>query len=370
MKTVLFMSPTASIGGAERHLMTVCETLPTLGYTPIVIGPPSGPLRPYLESIQVRYIPWAQSGLESGMIFRVLWNVLLLRLRLVGTQIDIVHSNSIFCMYVAAYLGAILRKPTLIQWADFDTRPGDVQLAKWLPNVHVVAVSRAIRHTLETAGLPPAKLTCRYPTSPTPSAPPTHRTDIALEFGLPMDTHWVAITGRIDTWKGHRYAIEAVATLTHPVTLVILGNELTWTTDPLVPQLTALAATLGIENRVVFTGHILQPERLVQHADIVLCPSDYEPFGLVATEAMALSKPVIASQTGGFYETVQDGITGYLVPPKSSQAIAERLTTLIDNPDLRLTMGRAAFQRYNQLFSHDTHFQHLRAQYDQLSQSR
>ncbi len=77
-------------------------------------------------------------------------------------------------------------------------------------------------------------------------------------------------------------------------------------------------------------------------AAIVVVPSHYESFGMVALEAMACGTPVVASQVGGLAFLVQDGLTGYHVPGDDPQAIAEKLTALLDTPGLREEMGERA----------------------------
>ena len=87
-------------------------------------------------------------------------------------------------------------------------------------------------------------------------------------------------------------------------------------------------------------GHA-ETSALYQQADIVAIPSIWhEPFGLVAVEAMAASRPVVASRSGGLSDIVRDGDTGLLVPPNDATALARALETLLDNPRLREQMGR------------------------------
>ena len=71
-------------------------------------------------------------------------------------------------------------------------------------------------------------------------------------------------------------------------------------------------------------------------------PSLYESFGMVALEAMACGAPVIASQVGGLAYLVRDGETGYTIPDNDPEALCEKLTLLLGNPDLRSTMGLRA----------------------------
>jgi glycosyltransferase involved in cell wall biosynthesis len=369
MKTVLFVSPTGHIGGAERNLMLMCTTLPQYGYRPLVLGPAEGPLPEFFRSNGITYIPWATSGLQSGMIFRVLWNVILLAFKLRKYSVDIIHSNSIFCIYVAVYLGVIMRKPVLIHWADFDTRLGDIRLVQtFRSRVTVISVSQAIDHTLLNAGIPRENMSLLYYgiDSPTESGTAS-RQDIARRYGVNPNAVWIGVTGRIDTWKGQRYAIEAIAQVTHPVQLILLGDEITASPTPLLPELKALAQQLGIADRVCFTGHVDDPAEVVRHFDIVLCPSDYEPFGLVAIEAMALGLPVVASDTGGFQESVENGTTGVLVTPKNGKAIATALAPLLSDPARRHTMGQAGKARFDQLFRKEIHFAKLKALYETIN---
>jgi len=77
-------------------------------------------------------------------------------------------------------------------------------------------------------------------------------------------------------------------------------------------------------------------------AEVLVMPSHYESFGMVALEAMACGTPVIASQVGGLPFLVQDGVTGYTIPDDNPQALAERLVHLIKDPVLRQKMGDQA----------------------------
>jgi glycosyltransferase involved in cell wall biosynthesis len=86
--------------------------------------------------------------------------------------------------------------------------------------------------------------------------------------------------------------------------------------------------------------------RLIAQADIVVIPSRYESFGLVAVEAMMLGKPVISTIAGGIPEVVEHGVTGILIPPGDARALAEAIRRLIDDADLRARMGAAGRERY------------------------
>jgi len=90
---------------------------------------------------------------------------------------------------------------------------------------------------------------------------------------------------------------------------------------------------------------------IYQDMDICVIPSLWEePFGMVATEAMACGKPVVASKAGGLRDSVEDGVTGFHFPPGDAETLAEKINILLDDPSLREKMGRAGRERAERLF--------------------
>jgi D-inositol-3-phosphate glycosyltransferase len=110
-----------------------------------------------------------------------------------------------------------------------------------------------------------------------------------------------------------------------------------------LPELRRLARALGLAEHVQFVGPIPHEQTAVFYraADVCAVPSRYESFGLVAVEAMACGRPVVAARTGGLQVTVEDGVNGYLVDPDDSTQMAERLLTLWACPSLRAKLGAA-----------------------------
>ena len=89
---------------------------------------------------------------------------------------------------------------------------------------------------------------------------------------------------------------------------------------------------------------------LLRSADVVACVPWYEPFGMVAAEALACGVPVVASAVGGLVDTVVDGVSGYHVPPRSPEPLAGAIGMLLDAPDLRARMGAAGAGRARRRF--------------------
>ncbi len=93
---------------------------------------------------------------------------------------------------------------------------------------------------------------------------------------------------------------------------------------------------------------------IYQDMDICVIPSLWEePFGMVATEAMACGKPVVASKAGGLRDSVEDGVTGFHFPPGDAEILAEKINILLDDPSLSEKMGRAGRERAERLFDWD-----------------
>ena len=108
---------------------------------------------------------------------------------------------------------------------------------------------------------------------------------------------------------------------------------------------------LGVMGSVDFLGWQPDIQPWLSRWDVVIQPSLSEGFGLAALEAMAASTPVVATAVGGAPEVVDDGVTGWLVPPGDPAALGERIQELLLNPDLRTRMGTAGRRRAESQFS-------------------
>ncbi|MEF2529270.1 MULTISPECIES: glycosyltransferase [Streptomyces] len=154
--------------------------------------------------------------------------------------------------------------------------------------------------------------------------------------------------GRLVPRKGAAVSIAALARLPG-AELVIVGGPPAehLDRDPEVVRLRAAARQAGVADRVRFAGGLggADVPAVLRSADAVLCPADYEPFGIVPLEAMACGRPVVASAVGGQLDTVVHGETGLLVPPGDPAALARAVSRLLAAPLLRAAYGTAARRR-------------------------
>lgn len=166
----------------------------------------------------------------------------------------------------------------------------------------------------------------------------------------------VLSVGRMVERKGIDTAIAAVARLPR-VELVVAGGPPAeqWQDDAEAVRLQALAADLGVTDRARFLGPVPheQVPALHRSADVVVSAPWYEPFGTVPLEAMACSVPPVVTAVGGHLDTVVDGETGLLVPPRDVDALAEALRSLLDEPFRREAMGRAGNERVRARYGWD-----------------
>jgi UDP-glucose:(heptosyl)LPS alpha-1,3-glucosyltransferase len=142
-----------------------------------------------------------------------------------------------------------------------------------------------------------------------------YRAPVRAAAGIPADAYTLLFVGSGFARKGLGTAIEAFAAFGDRASrLLVLGKG-----D--VRDYQALAARLGVAERVVWLGARADPERWYAGADVVVLPSRYEPFGNVHLEALAAGLPVVASQRAGGAEVIEEGVNGAIVPPTDARAI-------------------------------------------------
>lgn len=173
---------------------------------------------------------------------------------------------------------------------------------------------------------------------------PRDRAAARAGLGLPADGRVLLAVGRIEPLKGFDILIRALpqVTASDDVLLRIVGGDELAAAE--FARLRAVADEVGVADRVDFVGAVPH-EALAAHynaADLVVVPSFYESFGLVALEAMASGVPVVASRVGGLTTTIADGRTGYLVPWRCPEPFAEKIDLLLRNDPLRRALGEAA----------------------------
>jgi starch synthase len=190
---------------------------------------------------------------------------------------------------------------------------------------------------------------------------PDTGTEVLERYGIDPATPSVVFVGRITRQKGLTYLLDAATQIDPEAQLVLLAGA------PDTPEIAAeieakMARVRGVRGGVVWVEKMLPKREVIQvlsHAAVFVCPSIYEPLGIVNLEAMACEAAVVATATGGIPEVVQDGVTGLLVPfdptddpsreprdpARFAADIAERVNTLLHDPARARAMGETGRRR-------------------------
>jgi alpha-maltose-1-phosphate synthase len=296
---------------------------------------------------------------------------------------DLVHSHTWYANlagHVAKLLHGVPHVVTmhslepLLPWKA-EQLGGGYALSSWAERTAVeaadavIAVSAGMRRDVLAAypGVDPAKVRVVHNGIDTAQYSPDPGTDVLARLGIDPDLPSVVFVGRIAHQKGLPYLLRAARTLPPQAQLVLLAGA------PDTPEIAAEVTSLVDELRATRSGVVWVPEMLpkheviqvLTHATVFVCPSIYEPMGIVNLEAMACETAVVATATGGIPEVVADGETGLLVPiePGSDGTgapaepdrfvadLAAAVNALVSDTDRATALGRAGRRRAIEHFS-------------------
>jgi glycogen synthase len=233
----------------------------------------------------------------------------------------------------------------------------------------VVAVSQSMKHDVQSLyGVRPDRIRVIHNGIDLDEYRPRPDPAVLARHGIDPSVPFVLFVGRITRQKGIIHLVNAVRHFHKGVQVVLCAGAPD--TPEIAAEMTAAVARARehTTNPVIWIPEMLpRPEviALYTHAAIFVCPSVYEPFGIINLEAMACETPVVASAIGGIPEVVEHGETGLLVTPEATgpteveprnpeqfaRDLAAGVNTLLDDPDLRAQMARKARQRVERLFS-------------------
>jgi starch synthase len=238
----------------------------------------------------------------------------------------------------------------------------------------VIAVSHGMREDILGcySGLDPARIHVVHNGIDTALYRPTPDAAALARHGVDPDRPYVLFVGRITRQKGVPHLLRATRSLNPAAQLVLCAGA------PDTPEIAREFRELVDELRELRGGVVWIPQmlpraevvQLLSHAAVFVCPSVYEPLGIVNLEAMACAAPVVASAVGGIPEVVHDGVTGVLVPydEKDSAifetALADALNRILADPAAAAHMGEAGRERVVREFGWDAVARRTVAVYD------
>jgi glycosyltransferase involved in cell wall biosynthesis len=345
---VLHIAKMTGIAGMENHLLSLLPALRTRGLDPrlIILTEPDKPMHTYAEKMIAGGVPTEQIPMRRDFDPALIGT---LAKRMVG--VNAVHTHLIHADLhglLAAKRAGVRRIYSTGHNDDAFRRKLPIRLFQgwfWRQVSAGIAISEALRQFMLRAEFaPPDRIRTVY----YGYEPPQQRSDAAtrlrVELNLPPETPVLASVCRLVEQKGLIYAVQAFKRVQQSIPkahYVIVGD------GHLRAELESAAQGANIH----FLGWRADARDLMPAFDALVMPSLWEGFGLVALEAMAHEVPVIASYVSALPEIVVDEQTGYLVPPQNTDALAERMADMLQNPVRAGKMGEAARRRVETEFS-------------------
>jgi glycosyltransferase involved in cell wall biosynthesis len=331
---------TGTNGGAQEHLYSLMTRLDPSRYEASVIALSGGSAVRKLQraGYAVTVLDDPDDAIATGAVATALADI----------NPDVIHNH----MYRAELVGtraaialgeAGHRRPYVVSTvhssrvrSEEDRR----ELRILTPDIdQLIAVSRAIEAKIAEEGRTGAPVQLIY------NGVDLQRYDVTVpcctyreEYGIEPDDVVVGVVARLEPEKGHPTLLDAWPAVLQGVpkaTLLIVGE------GSRREDLECQATALGIARRVVFTGRRDDVPEVTAALDVAVLPSYREAQGLSILEAMALSRPVVASRVGGIPEVIEDGVSGLLVPPRDPAALAGAIVRLLKDHPLADMIGRA-----------------------------
>ena len=327
-----------------------------LGFGNRVVHVPSGPETPKAKSELANYLPEFVEGIKQFALEK-------------GIHYDVIHSHYWMSGLAAESLSDAWGGTPIVHMfhtlgemknrvarseserADENRLKGERRVLRRADRIIAATIAEATQlrflyraEQRKLAIIPPGVDTSHF--YPIPA-------DEAKQFlGLKPENRMVLFVGRIEPLKGVDTLIQAMACLDsqeihRPVHLAIIGGEPDAIPEDMTEEmarLQKLCDELCMGGMVVFLGMRGQDTLPYYYsaAEVVVMPSLYESFGMVALEAMACGTPVIASEVGGLGYLVQNDVTGFTVPDSDPSALCDKLSALLSDADLREAMGTSA----------------------------
>ena len=277
-------------------------------------------------------------------------------------QADLVHCHTWYTFFAGFLAKLLYRVPLLVTMHSLEPlRPWKEEqlgtgyaLSSWIERTGVEAADQVIAVSAEMKqdilryyAIPPEKVTVIHNGIDLRQYQPTAEHGFLAERGIPQP--YLLFVGRISRQKGILQLVEAMGLLNDLDLSVVLCAS-----APDTPGLEEeLRRKISGNPRIIWINEMVSKPQVIQlysHAAAFVCPSVYEPFGIINLEAMACRAPVVASRVGGIKEVVVDGATGLLVPPDDPGQLAAAIRRLMNDPGLRESFRAAGRRRVEHLF--------------------
>jgi len=368
------------MSGSEQSLISLIEGLNRSKFNPFIILPENGLLEKRVRELGVETI-LLPSMIKLGEGYR-LWKALRISrsvyriAKLIREKrIQIVHSNSLRACFLVGLAAKITRVPSVAHVRDIHFSPFSSSAKSSLLNKLCdvfIAVSYSTRDfILKQCPNLQTKIKVIYNGIDLRKLDGLKKVDIRSELKIEKDAPLISNIGIINPVKGHDIVIRAAAMIrkNNPnLRVLIVGGHLTEKDKLYEIQLRQLTRELDLDNNVIFTGFRNDIYNLIQSTDVVVLASRYQdPLPRTLIEASALRKPIVATRVGGIPEIVENGVSGILVEPNDSQALAKSVIFLLENRERAKEMSQAARRIAETKFRIEDHVKKIIGLYAELT---
>lgn len=388
MKNILIINQSAELYGSDKAILELILNFPA-DYNPIVVIQENGLFKDLLEEKGIQVIDSPVIKVKRGILtpffflklpFQIFKSFRNIKKQLNGKKIDIVHSNST-SVFIGAFYSFFFRKKHLWHVHEIIEKPKF--LAKLYPHI-IYLFSDSIVYNSEASyqNFFKRKKSIKIKSIVIyngqernfPVLNENERLEVRKKH-LKVDekTVTIGLVGRISKWKGQMLLLEAFKELEKKysnisnIHLVYVGS-VSESQEYLLTDLIEKVKAYDLENKVTIIDFQKNIWQIYDALDIIVVPStEPEPFGLVATEAMLSYKPVIAANHGGLTEIVVDNETGLFFKPRDTKDLQEKLSVLIESPELIENYGLDGNKRVKEFFSTEKYVAGFKSEYDKLS---
>jgi len=356
--------PVFKVGGTERHVTSLSLALDRSRFDLHF-----GCMRregEFLADVQARRIPVTEYRIHRLYGAHTLREQVKFARYLRRNRIEIVHSYNFHANCFAVPAARLARTPVIVA----SIRDTGALLTPHQRRAHRVACrlanvvlvnADAVRLWLIGQGYDPARIVViRNGIDLARFGRPRTGAGVRQELGVSADAPLIAMLARINRLKGVEYFLEAAASVAAgfpDARFLVVGDAETMKGDAIVQhsdylrELEGHLCRLGLQGRVVFTGFRLDIPELLSEVTASVLPSLSEGLSNAVLESMAAAVPVVATQVGGLPEAIEDGVTGLLVPPRDSAALAKAIARILEDRELAARLGQAGHRRVAERFS-------------------
>jgi glycosyltransferase involved in cell wall biosynthesis len=353
---VLQVLPSLVSGGVERGTIDIAAFLAKSGLQSFVASA-GGPLVKEIEKSGAKHF---MLPLKDKNPITMISNAVNLAKLIRKHKINIIHARSRAPAW-SAYIAAKLTKCKLI--TTFHGTHSVNRIKKHYNAIMtkgdlVIAVSDFIaNHIVETYNADQKKIRPIYrgvslEAFNTKNVDPSRLIKMKKKCYIPDGKFIITLPGRLTSWKGHEILLNAIAKLKNENLYCLMSGN-TKQHKSHFSKFIRLAQTLGISDKVTFTGAIQDMPALYMLSDLVVAPSTRpEAFGRISIEAQAMRRVIVATDTGGYKETIIHGKTGFLIPPNDVDALTNKIEIAMNlTHKKKVMMGNAARKNIETKFS-------------------